>query len=64
MAIAGRATVTIAITGSVLLAVSDVGRGLVEPVIGGLTLVTFSCLWFVLSRKAVASPSFGEPLAF
>ncbi len=48
MAIFGLATVALAITGSVLLAVSYVERGLIVPVIAVVTFVIFVSLWFVL----------------
>jgi hypothetical protein len=48
MAIAGLATVALAITGSVLLSVSYVENGLAVPLIAGLTALTFVWLWFVL----------------
>ncbi|HEX3841450.1 MAG TPA: DUF6328 family protein [Acidimicrobiales bacterium] len=48
MAIAGLATVGLAVSGSVLLAISYVERGITVPVIATLTLVVFVTLWFVL----------------
>jgi len=48
MAIAGLATVALAITGSVLLSVSYVENGLAVPLIAVLTALTFVWLWFVL----------------
>lgn len=48
MAIAALATVAVAITGSVLLAVSSVEHGVIVAVIGATTLLRFALLWFGL----------------
>jgi hypothetical protein len=56
MAIAGLATVALAITGSVLLAVSDVEHGAAVVVIAVLTALTFACLWFALPLMGRRQP--------
>jgi hypothetical protein len=56
MAIAGLATVALAITGSVLLALSDVESGMIVPLIAVVTLATFACLWFVLPLVGRGQP--------
>ncbi|MGA3215753.1 MAG: DUF6328 family protein [Acidimicrobiales bacterium] len=48
MAIGGLFSVALAVTGSVLLAVSYVERGPVVPFIAVVTLLTFASLWFGL----------------
>ncbi len=48
MAIAGLATVGLAVSGSVLLVISYVDRGIAVPLIAALTLAVFVALWFVL----------------
>jgi hypothetical protein len=48
MAIAGMATVGLAVSGSVLLAISYVDKGIAVPLIATLTVVVFVSLWFVL----------------
>jgi Family of unknown function (DUF6328) len=47
-AIGGLASVSLAVSGSVLLAVSYIDRGAMVPLIAVLTLATFWFLWFVL----------------
>jgi len=56
MAIAGLATVALAITGSVLLAVSDVEHGAAVVVIAVLTALAFACLWFALPLMGRRQP--------
>jgi prolipoprotein diacylglyceryltransferase len=52
MAIAGMATVGLAISGAVLLVVSVVNEGIAVPLLAALTLGTFVGLWFVLPLMA------------
>jgi O-antigen/teichoic acid export membrane protein len=57
LAIAGLATVGLAISGSVLLAVSYVAHGAVVAVIAVATLLTFVSLWFVLPMAGRDHPN-------
>jgi hypothetical protein len=57
MAIAGLGSVGLAISGSVLLAVSDVDRGVVVPALSALVLATFVILWFVLPLAGRHQPN-------
>ncbi len=57
MAIAGLATVALAVTGSVLLAVSYVERGLAVRLIASLTALTFAWLWFALPFMGLPATS-------
>lgn len=56
MAIAGLTTVALAITASVLLALSYVERGIIVPLLAALTIATFACLWFALPVAGRGEP--------
>lgn len=57
LAISGLACVSLALSGSVLLAVSSIDRGGVVPLIGVLTLATFASLWFLLPLAGRHEPN-------
>ena len=63
LALLGIGTVGCAISTAVLLVLSVVYRGIVVPILGGLTVATFAGLWFALplARRRSATGEQGGP---